>query len=63
MPAFIPHQELESAVILCQNCAGLSMYVRDIAHHWSLAKIDFTYECSDCGSEIKTTIARSNRRH
>jgi hypothetical protein len=39
------------------------MYVRDVAANWSMAKIDFTYECADCGTEIKQTITRPERRH
>ena len=29
------------------------MYIRNVAPHWSMAKIDLTYECSDCGAEIR----------
>jgi len=39
------------------------MYVRDVELHWSMAKIDFIYECSDCGAEIKKTLIKPDRRH
>jgi hypothetical protein len=42
--------------IICPNCAGLPMYIKDVAPHWSMAKIDFTYECSDCGAEIREML-------
>jgi hypothetical protein len=32
------------------------MYVRDVEPHWSMAKIYFIYECSECGAEIKKTL-------
>ena len=55
MPAYVQHREIESASIVCPRCLGLPMYVRDVEPHWSVAKIDFIYECSDCGAEIKKT--------
>jgi len=39
------------------------MYVRDVEPHWSMAKIDFIYECSDCGSEVRQTVTKPERRH
>jgi hypothetical protein len=39
------------------------MYVRDVEPHWSMAKIEFTYECSDCGAEVKQTVVKSQLRH
>ena len=51
MPAYVQHRDIESALIVCPNCLGLPVYVRDVAPHWGVAKIDFIYECSDCGAE------------
>jgi hypothetical protein len=34
------------------------MYVKDVAPRWSMAKVDVTYECSDCGAEIRQTVAK-----
>jgi hypothetical protein len=63
MPAYVQHHEIESALIICPSCVGLPMYVRDVEPHWSMAKIDFIYECADCGAEIKKTITKPERRH
>jgi hypothetical protein len=63
MPAYVQHRETESALIVCPNCLGLPMYVRDVEPHWSMAKIDFIYECSDCGAKIKKTLTKPERRH
>jgi DNA-directed RNA polymerase subunit RPC12/RpoP len=63
MPAYIQHREIESPLIGCPNCLGLPMYVRDVELHWSMAKIDFIYECSDCGAEIKMTSTKPEPRH
>src|SRR6267154_1965794 len=56
MPAYIHHHDAEPAFVICPSCVGLPMYVKDVAPHWSLAKIDFTYECSDCGAEVRQTV-------
>jgi hypothetical protein len=65
MPAYAQrHLEAELTPIVCPGCMGiLPMYVRDVEPHWSMAKIDFTYECSDCGTEIKQTITKLEQRH
>ena len=48
MPAYIQHHTAENAAIFCPSCLGfLPMFVRDVEPHWSMAKIDFIYECSD----------------
>ena len=54
MPAYVQHhQDIEIAPVICPTCMGfLPMYVREVEPHWSLAKIDFVYECADCGAEI-----------
>ena len=36
------------------------MYVKDVAPHWTMAKIDFTYECSDCGAEVRQTASKAD---
>jgi DNA-directed RNA polymerase subunit RPC12/RpoP len=62
MPAYVQRREIQSAFIVCPNCLRLPMYVRDVEPHWSVAEIDFIYECSDCGVEIKKTLTRPERR-
>ena len=53
MPAYIQHHTAENTAIFCPSCLGfLPMFVRDVEPHWSMAKIDFIYECSDCGGEV-----------
>ena len=61
MPAYVQHRDIESALNICPNCLGLPVYVRDVAPHWGVAKIDFIYECSDCGAEIKKTVTKPER--
>ena len=58
MPAFIHHHGAKSPFMICPSCAGLLMYVKDVAPHWSMAKIDFTYECYNCGAEIRQTVTK-----
>jgi hypothetical protein len=43
--------------------ALLPMYVIDVEPHWSMAKIDFIYECSDCGGEVRHTVSKPEQRH
>ena len=64
MPAYIRHHDVvEAPFIICPSCVGLPMYLREVEPHWSMAKIDFTYECSDCGAEIKQTVTRPELLH
>ena len=60
MPAYIHHHEAEPAFVICPSCVGLPMYVKDVAPHWTMAKIDFTYECSDCGAEVRQTVTKAD---
>ena len=64
MPAYIRHDHVEIEPVLCPACAALlPMYVRDIEPHWSMAKIDFIYECSDCGTEFRQTVRKPQLPH
>ena len=59
MPAFVHHHEVEMPAVSCPGCIGLQpMYVRDIEPHWNMARIDFIYECSDCGAEVRHTVSK-----
>ena len=59
MPAYIHHHDdTEPAYVICPSCVGLPMYIREIEPHWSMAKIDFTYECADCGAEVRQTVVK-----
>ena len=64
MPAFIQHHENDKAPIMCPGCVGMfPMFVREIEPHWSMAKIDFIYECADCGTEVRQTVTKPERQH
>jgi hypothetical protein len=58
MPAYIHHHDAEPPLIICPSYAGLPMYIKDVAPHWIMAKIDFTYECSNCGAQIRQTVTK-----
>jgi hypothetical protein len=43
--------------VVCPGCLGLlPMFVREVEPHWNIAKIDFVFECADCGAEVKHTV-------
>ena len=58
MPAYIHHHDAEPPFMICPRCERLPMYIKDAAPHWSMAKIDFTYECSNCGAQIRQTVTK-----
>jgi hypothetical protein len=58
MPAYIHPHDIEPAFVICPSCVGQPMYVRDVEPHWSMARIDLTYECADCGAEIRQTVVK-----
>ena len=57
MPAYIHHHDAEPPLVICP-CARLPMYIKDVVPHWIMAKIDFTYECSNCGAQIRQTVTK-----
>ena len=64
MPAYTHYKDVEPAPVICPRCVGtLPMYVREIEPHWSMTKIDFIYECSDCGAEVRQTVRKTQWRH
>jgi hypothetical protein len=44
--------------MICPSCVGLAMSVKVVAPRWNVSEIDFTYECSDCGGEIRHTVTK-----
>ena len=58
MPAYIHHHDAEPPFMICTSCVGLPMYVKDVTPHWTMAKIDFIYECSNCGAQIRQTVTK-----
>ena len=63
MPAYIHHHHTESPFMICPSCERVPMYIRDATPHWGMAKIDFTYECSECGAEITRTVTKPELLH
>jgi hypothetical protein len=64
MPAYVlQHDHIEPAFVICPSCVGIPMFVRDVEPHWSMAKIDFTYECAGCGAEVRHTVVKPDVRH
>jgi hypothetical protein len=64
MPAYVQHRELEIAPMVCPSCVGLlPMYVRQVEPNWSMARIEFVYECSDCCAEVRQTITKPQRQN
>jgi hypothetical protein len=58
MPAFIHHHDAEPPLIICPSCARLPMYIKEVAPIWSMATLDFTYECSNCGAQIRQMVTK-----
>ena len=64
MPAYLHHQEIEVASILCPSCIGLfPMHARLVEPHWSSEQIDIIYECPHCGGEVRQTVRRPQLVH
>ena len=63
MPAYVQHREVEQAVMVCPSCMGFPMHVSDVQPHWSMERIDFMFECGDCGAGITRTVIKPPRKH
>jgi len=66
MPAYIQHRqhhEVEPFTIICPSCLRQPMHVVEVQPHWSMTKLDFIYECSDCGTEVKKTVVKAELRN
>jgi hypothetical protein len=64
MPAYIQHHDAGMAPVLCPGCIGLlPMVVRDVEPQPGTERIDFIYECSDCGAEVRQSVTRPHPRH
>jgi hypothetical protein len=60
MPAYIHHHDAEPPFIICPSCVGLPMARQGRRTALSMAQIDFTYECSDCGAEVRQTVTKAD---
>lgn len=63
MPAYMHHHDADPMGIICPSCMGLPLHIRDVEPLWSAARLDFIYECTDCGAEVRKTVTKSERRH
>lgn len=64
MPAYVQHHATDNAPVICPSCMGLlPMFVREVEPHWSMARIDFVYECAGCGAEVRQTVEKHEARH
>jgi hypothetical protein len=63
MPAYVQYREIEPSVMMCPSCWELPLHIRDIEPFWSAAKVDFIYECADCGAEVRKTLIKPERPH
>ena len=54
MPAYIHRHDDTGTGLrhISRSYVGTAIYGQDIKPHWSMAKMDFTYECADCGAEF-----------
>jgi hypothetical protein len=62
MPAYSQHHQqhhVHAAVMVCPNCIHLPMQIRHVEPHWSVARVDFIFECSECGTEVRESVART----
>lgn len=62
MPAYTQHHpshhDVSAAVAICPSCLFLPMQIREVQPHWNLARLDFVFECTACGSEVRETVAK-----
>ena len=56
MQAYIHYHDAEPAFMICPSCAACRC-TQDL-DRLSMAKIDFTYECRNCGVQIRQTVAK-----
>jgi hypothetical protein len=63
MPAYIRCHDTEPMVIFCPSCMGLPLHIRDVDPVRNAARLDVIYECTDCGTEVRETVTRPERRH
>jgi hypothetical protein len=55
MRANVPLRDARPAVIVCPHCTRHLMEVKDV--QWALTKLEFTFTCAGCGTEVTRAIA------
>ncbi len=61
MPAYSQqHQQRATHVnaMVCPSCNRLPMQIRDVEPHWNNAKLDVVFECPECCTEVRETVAK-----
>lgn len=54
MLANVALRDAKPAVVVCPDCKQRLMEIKDV--QWATTKLEFTYECSGCGAELKKAI-------
>jgi hypothetical protein len=55
MRANVPLRDARPTVIVCPHCARHLMEVKDV--QWALTRLEFTFACAGCGTEVTRAIA------
>jgi hypothetical protein len=59
MLANVPLRDVQPTVMVCPHCAQRLMEITDV--QWALTKLEFTYGCAGCGTEIKKAVEGSEQ--
>lgn len=54
MLANVALRDAKPAVVVCPDCKQRLMEIKDV--QWAVSKLEFTYECTGCGAEVKKAI-------
>lgn len=54
MLANVALRDAKPAVVVCPDCKQRLMEIKDV--QWAVTKLEFTYECTGCGAEVKKAI-------
>ena len=57
MLANVPLRDVQPTVMVCPHCAQRLMDITDV--QWAQTKLEFTYGCAGCGTEIKKAVEGS----
>lgn len=55
MLANVPLRDAKPAIVVCPHCARHLMEVKDV--QWAAMSLEFTFECTGCGTELKRAIS------
>ena len=57
MLANVPLRDVQPTVMVCPQCAQRLMEITDV--QWAQTKLEFTYGCEGCGTEVKKAVEGS----